>query len=655
MTNQERIAALIAKRDEASQAYYSGESIISDDEFDLIIEELDALGYQEESVGHGYVPEGKVLHKQRMLSLKKVFAREDIEQFVAATEARKYTIEYKYDGGAASLIYDAEGYFERAVTRGNGFYGEDITDAVRDMIRAGRVPEFIESKNMSTEVRGEIVVTHEDFEKLNESELGGDYSNPRNTATGIVRRKKVTGIGDYVSFVAYGGDLPTWQLEEEGFLTSMEHLFETVTENHVENIMSLIERIEVERRSLGIDTDGVVIKVADQKTRDALGDSSTAPRWAVAFKFQSEVKQTRLNAVEWRTGRTGRIIPVAIFDPTVLAGVDVARATLHNYTFLKEMDIKIGDTIDIKRSNEVIPYVIGRHGEHGEESTEITFPEACPTCGAPIEYKNKDIVCSVGGCDPVTIITYGLGVLGVLGISTSLVSKIVEAGYAKDLVDMLGVTADQISSLERQGTVSAQKAVKAIQDAIKGATVSKWLAALGISQVSMSSAELLTARFGTLGGIASATEEELMDIPRFGATKAKSVLAAQSRIERTERELLVRYNYRPVESEKIEVPSDSPIAGLNVVITGSFPTMKRTEVADAAKKLGANVQSGVSKTTNLLIVGEDAGSKLAKAKDLGVSIMEAADFEQTYRNLTQKGAVAKDATTETSEIEFSVD
>ena len=637
MTNKEdRISALTAKRDEASQAYYSGESEISDEEFDLIVAELESLGVAEEDagVGHGYVPDGKIPHKQRMLSLRKVFTREDIENFVSKTSARKYTAELKYDGGAASVIYGIDGYFEQAVTRGNGIYGEDISPAIQELINEGKLPDHVDTGRIRTEVRGEIIVTHENFAALNASELGGDYSNPRNTATGIIRRKNVDGIGKYVDFVAYGGDVPTWQLEEEGFLTSIEHFFETVSSEHVDSIMALIGRIENERKEFGFDTDGVVIKVADQATRDSLGDSSTSPDWAVAFKFASEIKQTELHAVEWRTGRTGRIVPVAVFAPTKLAGVDVARATLHNFTFLQEMDIKIGDTIDIKRSNEVIPYVVGRNGDHSENSVDIEIPTACPTCGEPIVIKNKDIVCTVGNCDPVTIITYGLGQLGVLGVSSSLVGKLVEAGMVKDLVDMLGVTPAQITELERQGTVSANKAVKAIQDAIKGATVAKWFAALGIARASLSTATQLAEKFHTLGGIAKATEEELMSIGRFGAAKAKSVIAAQERIERTERELYVRYGYKPVEAERIEVPSASPFVGQHLVMTGKFPTFGRNEAADQAKRLGAIVQSGVSKTTDLVVAGEEAGSKLQKAASLGITVMDAADFEKIAYELT---------------------
>lgn len=638
MTNkEERIAALTAKRDEAAQAYFSGESIISDDEFDLLVAELDSLGIEEESsgVGHGYVPSGKVSHKQRMLSLRKVFTEEDIIKFVADVEARQYTVELKYDGGAASLIYGLDGYFEQAITRGNGTYGEDITPAMRELIAAGKIPDFVDTGRVRTEVRGEVIVTHEDFEKLNDSPLGGDYSNPRNTATGIIRRKDVTGIGEFVNFVAYGGDLPTWQLEEEGFLTSIEHYFETVKDNHAESIMALINKLEDDRKTFGFDTDGVVIKVADQPTRDSLGESSTSPNWAVAFKFKSEVKQTVLHAVEWRTGRTGRIVPVAVFEPIKL-GVNVARATLHNATFLAEKDIKINDTIDVQRSNEVIPYVIGRNGDHSDIAVDIVIPTACPTCGAPIFQKNKDIVCSVGNCDPRTIITYGLAQLGVLGVSSSIVGKLVDAGVVKDLVDMLGVKPEQISALEGEGHVSGQKAVKAIKDAIKGATVAKWFTALGIAQASLSTGTQLAERFHTLGGIAAAEEKDLLGLPRFGAAKAKSVIAAQERIEYTERELFLRYGYKPVEAERVVVPSASPFIGLNVVMTGKFPTFGRTQAADEAKRLGANVQSSVSKTTNIVVAGEDAGSKLQKATSLGVTVMDAGEFEKIAYELTAK-------------------
>ena len=622
------VDSLTERRDAAATAYYEGESIMSDDEFDQLEAELTSRGI-EETVGHGYIPAGKVAHERRMLSIAKVHTSAEVAAFIDRTGAADFDVQLKYDGQAVSLRFDRQDaggdpILTRAVTRGTGDYGEDVTYAVRQMIEVGALPGRLAQGPRHEELRGEIILNHDDLLRLNAAS-GGKYSNERNAAAGILRRQS----GDearYLSLTIHdNGSMLATRLSELGFTTADAHFYRKV--HDLAGIMAAVTEVDFLRKTLNFDTDGVVIKVSGATARSALGESSTSPNWAIAFKFPSEVKQTILRDVQWQLGRTGKLTPVAVFDSVVLTKANVTQATLHNIKFIADMGLRIGDTLEVTRSGEVIPYVLGRVGNPGDGATigEFTTWTARDGNEYPVERDGVNLRV-VGYIDPVTTIVYGIQTLGILGVSTSLVTKLVDAGIVATLADMLGVTAAQISPLDREGDQSAANAVAAIHDGLAGATVGKWFATIGVTGLGRTTGRILEERFGTLDAIASASATEVSGLEGFGDITTRDFLAARPRVQALADELRNRHGYVPAAATGA-IAADSEFSGLNVVLTGSFPTLGRNAATDAARRMGANVQSSVSAKTDLLIAGEAAGSKLAKAQTLGVRIIPAVEYE----------------------------
>lgn len=611
-------ADLIARRDAASAAYYEGESDLTDEEFDQLTAELKAFGI-EESVGHGYVPEGRVAHDRPMLSLAKVRTEDEIRRFVERTPGAEYQIELKYDGLAISLVYE-DGELARATTRGNGKWGKDVTYAVKQM----SVPTSIGNEPGRNEVRGEVMLDQGSFEQLN-AEFEGKYSNPRNAAAGILSRQSGEEARYLTLTVHDGGGFDDEALHALGFTTSSTHFAKKATD--VASIMDAVAEIDGIRGDLAFDTDGVVIKVIDPAMREQLGEGSSSPAWAVAFKFASEIKQTVLRGVKWQLGRTGKLTPVAEFDTIVLAGANVSQATLHNRKFIDDMDLRIGDTIEVTRSGEVIPYVIGKVAD-GENRTAVSdFTEYVGRDGNTYPVEHDDInIRVVGYLDPATVVTYGIKTLGILGVAEALVTKLVDAGHVSTLPDMLGVTAEQIMALDRQGQKSAENAVKAIHDGLEGATVAKWFASIGLHGMGNTTGRVLEKKFGTLDSIAAAEAHDLIGLEGFGDITTSDFLAARPRIKALADQLRDEQGYEPKSAAPVKTVASS-YTGLNVVLTGTFPTLGRTAAGAAVERLGGNVRSSVSASTDLLIAGDAAGSKLTKAQSLGVRILTATAFE----------------------------
>jgi DNA ligase (NAD+) len=631
----DRIAELTEIRDTASAAYYSGEAIMSDDDFDVVLAELTGLGV-EETTGHGYVPEGKVAHKRRMLSLAKVRTEAEVLRFIERVNAEQYSIEYKYDGLAISLVYEAptkgaSPELIRAVTRGNGDHGEDVTYAVRLMAEAGALPLTL-TTTADVELRGEVMLSHTAFAKLNAA-LDGKYSNERNAAAGILRRQSGDEARALSLVIHDEGTMFDGELAKMGFTTSVDHMqmikpssFDA--KNTAARIMAAIAAVDAGRHGLDFGTDGAVIKVVGRETRNRLGESSSAPQWAIAFKFASEVKQTVLRDIQWQLGRTGKLTPVAIFDTTVLAGANVAQATLHNFKFIEDMGLAIGDIIDVTRSGEVIPYVMGRSASNTKLGTPIApLTEWAARDGQTYPVERDDInLRVVGYLDPVTVIVYGIQTLGILGVSTALVTKLVDAGTVKTLPDMLAVTAKDVIGLDRQAQKSADAAVKAIREGLGGATVGKWFATIGLHGMGRTTGRVLETRFGSLDAIAKATEGEVQGLDGFGTITTRDFLAARPRIQALADELRDGHGYIPGAAAVVETV-ESQFTGLQVVVTGTFPTLSRSQAEAAVTRLGGTVRGSVSKTTDLVVAGESAGSKLAKAEAAGVRVMGAEEFE----------------------------
>ncbi|GAA1214853.1 hypothetical protein GCM10009655_12580 [Rhodoglobus aureus] len=476
------------------------------------------------------------------------------------------------------------------------------------------------------------MLSHTAFVTLN-AELDGKYSNERNAAAGILRRQSGTEARSLSLVIHDEGTMFESRLSELGFTTSRDHLHtrvlkSTSAQSTAKWIMAAVEQIDAGRHALDFDTDGAVIKVADRARREQLGESSSAPQWAIAFKFASEVKTTVLRDIQWQLGRTGKLTPVAIFDTTVLAGANVAQATLHNFKFIEDMGLAIGDEINVTRSGEVIPYVLGRTRGRDDLGTPIAAPtEWVARDGQTYGVERDDINLRViGYLDPVTVIVYGIQTLGILGVSTSLVTKLVDAGTVSTLPDMLAVTAKDIIGLDRQGQKSADAAVKAIQDGLGGATVGKWFATIGLHGMGRTTGRVLEERFSTLDAIASATEGQVAGLEGFGTITTRDFLDARPRIQALADELRDGHGYVPGAAAPVEVV-ESQFTGLQVVVTGTFPTLSRSEAEAAVTRLGGVVRGSVSKSTDLVVAGESAGSKLVKAEAAGIRVMGADEFE----------------------------
>ncbi|WP_159600543.1 BRCT domain-containing protein [Agromyces humi] len=634
-----RTADLIALRDAASKAYYEGESVMDDAEFDRLTAELAEAGV-EETVGHGYfVPEGKVRHARRLLSLEKVQldagTEEDafnaLSKWVSETDAHGYLVELKYDGNALALTYES-GQLVSAVTRGDGTFGESVDYAVGLMADAGVLPRKIDGVPPVVILKGEVMLTKPAFEKLN-AELDGKYSNPRNAAAGIVRRQN----GDqakHLTLIVHDADMIAEdRLSHMGFKVSSNFFQAKVTGTLARSInlvtrdlLAEVAKIDQLRTDLDFETDGVVIKVENRAERRALGETKHAPKWAIAVKHASEIHTVVVTGVEWQLGRTGKLTPVINYTAPNVPGWTNTRATGHNAEMVETLDPRVGDTLKMKRSGEVIPYILGRDDTAPRGTDPVVLPNeftAPDGITYPVIRDGVNIVVD-GYRNPVQSIVYGLGMLGVKGVAESVVTKLVDSGLVTTLSDMLDVTVQDVAQFPGEGTGSGKAVVAAIADAVRGATAVEWFATLGLPRMALTSGGVLVDQFGTLEGIAAATEEELAGLSKFGPIKTAAFLANQHKVAELAAALQARGVTPRVPQQSSTV---TEITGKNVVLTGSFPTLSRTAATAAAKQVGANVQSSVSKTTDILIAGDGAGSKMAKAASLGVQVMTAAEFE----------------------------
>lgn len=630
---------LLRLRDEAAKAYYEGTPIMEDTAFDSLTIQLDALGVPSE-VGHGYTVSGttKVEHAAPMLSLNKVRTEEELLSWAHRSGVQHFAVMPKYDGLALSIVYGGAGEIEVAATRGDGVLGENVTHTAAAMARAGHLPARLgtPSAPLQGSVRGEVFMTHDDLAALNtlmEGREGRTYVNTRNAAAGILRRDD-TELAGFLSFVAYSAEIDALSSEsdpqvmewlaQQGFLTPLQHYYRVCTQGELPGAVSELEGLQ---RTLEVELDGAVFKVERPLDRERLGVGRTAPNWAVAYKYPNVLQDTTLRAVTWNTGRTGRIIPTGTFDPVTLSGASVSNATLHNATYLKALDLKLGDTISVTRSNEVIPYVVGRVGEHPEGSAPIEWPVSCPSCASPVVENGADLVCSQGpGCNQVAGIVHALRCVGVDGVAGALVGALIESGAVTHPLDLFTVQPHQIEQLERFGATSAAKAVAALQEGLH-APLWCWIAAVGLPGVGPAIAEQLAERFGSLEGVAEATEEQLLELPNFGESRVTVVLAGADRFRVWAHRLRTEQGVVPANEESLQGVA-SPLTGRRVVVTGALPTLTRDAAQEYLVMHGATVQSGVSRTTDLVVAGERAGSKMAKARELGIEVMDGETFER---------------------------
>ncbi|WP_145496101.1 NAD-dependent DNA ligase LigA [Yersinia bercovieri] len=593
----------------------------------------------------------QVKHEVPMLSLDNVFDEESYLAFdkrvhdrLKRTEPLTFCCELKLDGLAVSLLYE-DGELVRAATRGDGTTGENITANVRT-IRA--IPLRLHGDNIPrrVEVRGEVFMPQAGFEQLNDEarRKGGKvFANPRNAAAGSLRQldPRIT-AKRRLAFFCYGvglldgGELPRSHIQRlmqfKAWGLPVSNRVQLCTSS--EQVIAFYRQVEQDRAGLGFDIDGVVIKVDDLDLQEQLGFVARAPRWATAFKFPAQEQITQVREVEFQVGRTGAITPVARLEPVQVAGVIVSNATLHNADEIERLGLRIGDTVIVRRAGDVIPQVVGVVMEQRpQDAKEITFPEHCPVCGSDIERVEGEAVARCTGglfcaAQRKEALKHFVSrrALDVDGMGDKIIEQLVEKQYVENPADLFELTAGKLTGLDRMGPKSAQNLIVALERA-KQTTFARFLYALGIREVGEATAANLAAHFRNMDNLRAADIDELKSVPDVGEVVAKHVLNFLGE-EHNQRviEALEKVISWPEPQQIIAEEIDSPFAGKTVVLTGSLTILSRDEAKDRLTALGAKVSGSVSRKTDLVIAGEAAGSKLVKAQELGITVIDEAEM-----------------------------
>lgn len=595
----------------------------------------------------------QVRHEVPMLSLDNAFDEASFRAFNKRVQDRLkssddlvYCCELKLDGLAVSLLYE-DGLLTRAATRGDGTTGENITSNVRT-IRA--IPLRLKGENIPArvEVRGEVFMTQNGFEKLNAEARrteGKVFANPRNAAAGSLRQldPRITAKRP-LTFFCYGigllegGEMPRSHMARlQQFKAWGLPVSDRIRLVHnVDEALAFYHEVDAQRAELGFDIDGVVIKVDSQDLQEKLGFVARAPRWAVAFKFAAQEQMTIVRDVEFQVGRTGAITPVARLEPVQVAGVMVSNATLHNADEIERLGLRIGDKVVIRRAGDVIPQVVNVVvSERPEDAREILFPSHCPVCGSDVERVEGEAVtrCTGGlicGAQRKEALKHFVSrrAMDVEGMGDKIIDQLVEKEYVKTPADLFRLTRETLTGLDRMGAKSAQNVVDALEKA-KSTTLARFLYALGIREVGEATAANLANHFGELQKVMDADLDALIAVQDVGTVVAKHVRHFME--EESNRDVIrqlvedIGINWPQVMVVKAE-EIDSPFAGKTVVLTGSLSQMNRDDAKARLAELGAKVSGSVSKKTDLLIAGEAAGSKLAKAQELGIEVIDEAEM-----------------------------
>ena len=652
MDERDELLRLREELKEHSRRYYDEDApTITDAEYDALLRRLEILEAAHPELddptsptrrvgGHvasGFAP---VSHPVPLESLSDVFSEEELTEFCTRMEqenvTREYTVEPKVDGLSMALFYE-DGVFVRGATRGDGRTGEDVTENLKT-IRS--IPRRLNGVKGRLIVRGEVFMPVSVFEALNaERELSGEklLANPRNAAAGAMRQldPKVT-AARRLDILIFNVQL----CEERSFLThaeSLEYLkglgFPVIPWTVCTDAPGCLRQIRAigeGRENYDYGIDGAVVKLNRLSDRAYLGSTSKAPRWAIAYKYPPEVKESVLRQIVVQVGRTGVLTPKAVFDPVRLAGTTVMNATLHNQDFIVEKDIRIGDTLRIRKAGEIIPEVLGVVLEKRPQDAEpYRLPETCPVCGAAV-LRDEDgaaLRCTGAECPAqlTRTITHfaSKDAMDIDGLGPNLVQALVDAGMVKSPADLYDLTEEPVAALERMGQKSAENLIRAIR-ASKSAGMARVLYALGIRQVGAAAARTLALRFGSMDALMAADEETLEQVEDVGPITAANI-AGWFRGEQS-KHLISRLREAGVSMVSSEEAPDTRLAGQTIVLTGTLSSMSRSEAEGRIQALGGKAASSVSKKTSLVVAGENAGSKLAKAESLGVKVVGEEEF-----------------------------
>ena len=665
MNVEERIIHLRKLIAYHSKRYYENDAPeISDFEYDKMFEELKQLEAEHPEYYSPTSPTQrvggmaldkfeKVKHEVRMGSLTDVFDFDALRNFIRrvkneAGQDTTFTVEPKIDGLSVSLKYE-NGILVTGATRGDGNIGEDVTANIKT-IRS--IPlELNESINIT--VRGEVYMPHKSFERLNlEKEQNGEslWANPRNAAAGSLRcldSKETAKRGlDIFVFNLQAGDIDDSIKTHEDTINKISSLgFKTIpfiaVSSDEDEIVSAVTRLGEERAELPYDIDGAVIKVNSLQKRIEIGEGTSTPKWAVAYKYPPEQKPTKLLDIVVQVGRTGVLTPNAVLEPVKLAGTTVSRATLHNIDIIKERDIRIGDTVIVQKAGDIIPEVVGSIKEKRTGSEiEYKMPEFCPSCGGGLTYDDADdfiddgedftlgaLRCTNPLCPAQlerNIIHFASKkAMNIDGVGEKLVKALLDAKLIHDASDLYYIDPSEIAQLERMGEKSANNFAKAIE-ASKSAGLARVIFALGIRHIGEVASAELANKFNTIDALFDATLDDIIEIGDFGEIMAKSVIEFFSK--ESTRYIVERLKSAGVKTENEIKKVGSSFEGLTFVLTGTLENMTRDEASDMIKARGGKVSSSVSSKTSYVLAGEAAGSKLTKAQALGVKIINKDEF-----------------------------
>ncbi len=587
----------------------------------------------------------KVRHEKRMISLADVFSKDEVEEWILRNEKLipggkidEFFTDIKMDGLACSLKY-RDGIFVQAVTRGDGLVGEDVTLNVKTI---ENIPLRLDSDFSEIEVRGEIVIFKEDFERLNEIQRKNgetEFANPRNLAAGSIRQlNPKVAASRPLKFIAYDlvkPDLPTWQeayemLRKLGFRTSNEDRVFRNSEKM--KLFEYIKNLDEYRRGLKFNTDGMVIKINDRRVYDELGIVGKTPRGAVAYKFPAEESTTIVRDIVISIGRTGAATPVAILDPVIVAGSTVSHASLHNADEIARLDVRIGDTVIIYKAGDIIPQVKEVLTTLRPDNSEVfNYEEALKKQYPELQFERPqgEVVYRIKGESSDFILKRSIEyyaskpALNIEGLGEKNVVALVDSGMVKSIADLYRLNEEDVAKLERFGKISAKNLITAINNS-KKPKLNKFITALGIRHVGAQTATVLARRFKSLDELASVTEEELLTVPDIGEVVARSILAWFADEDNVK--LMNDLKDLGVKPEE-EKETNLPLVGKSYIVTGTLSSMGREEAEDKLRNLGATVTSSVTRTTTGLIVGEKPGnSKLQKAQKLGIPTLDEAEF-----------------------------
>lgn len=659
INTKERIEALRELIEYHNDKYYNQDAPeISDFEYDQLTQELKQLEKENpelvvassptQKVGGTFKRElRKVAHDVPVISLSDVFSKQEVYAFVNKMIQElgevQFVVEKKIDGLSVVLRY-YEGMFKEGITRGDGTIGESVYE---NLLEIKSIPKEIPSKQPYLEVRGEVYMSNESFEVVNQKQEALEkklFANPRNCAAGTLRQLDPTIVKernlDIFVFnleISEGKDFKShsesleW-LKEQGFVVSPDYkICKTADE-----VWEAISKIGKERWKLSHGIDGAVVKVDNLQDRKRLGSTSKVPRWAVAYKYPPEEKKTIIEDIMIQVGRTGRLTPLAILKPVRLAGTTVGKATLHNQDFIAERDVRIGDTVLVRKAGDIIPEVIEVIKEKRPEGTKpYRLPNECPICGAKTE-REKDGAhthCTNPACSAKAIrgIIYfaSKGAMDIEGFGPSSVEALISNGYIKDIADIYNLSKYKDELIEK-GIIGKKKSVENLLKAIeksKSNDIDKLIAGFGIRNIGKQSARVLATNFKNIDEIVSAKYEQLIQLPDFGETVAQDLINFFK--QETIHNVLERLRQAGVnmESKINESKKDDRFAGKTFVLTGTLPTLTRDQATEIIQSYGGKVSGSVSKKTSYVLAGEEAGSKLVKAQNLGVAILSEEAFQ----------------------------